>query len=175
MKSIIILTDSICKIGGIESLIYIKANYWTKIKNYKIDIITTEQQGRNPLFEMDNRIGLHDLSTNFDRNSSYFGPKNLLKVFKNYIRLQKYINKLNPDIIIIANHIPVTFFFPFLQTKAKIVKEFHFSKFYISKAKKSLFKKYESYLEKKLDHIVVLNEEEREFYMTNNVVVISIL
>jgi glycosyltransferase involved in cell wall biosynthesis len=59
-----------------------------------------------------------------------------------------------------------------LKTSAKIVKEFHFSKFYCAKAKKNLFKKFENYLESKLDFSVVLSEEERQFYTTNNIVVI---
>jgi len=172
MKSIVILTDSIHKIGGIESLIYIKANYWTTIKKYKVTIITTEQKGKKSLFKMDKNIPLVDLSINYDRTSSYFGPRNFLKIVKNFFQLQKHINTIQPDILIIANHIPVTFFFPLLKTRAKIIKEFHFSKFYISKAKKSFFKKYEAYLESKLDYSVVLSEEERQFYNTGNVVVI---
>ncbi len=172
MKKIVILTDSINKIGGIESLIHLKANYWSKVKNYKVTIITTEQQGKKSLFEMDKNIALVDLGISYDRASSYFGFKNLPKILKNFYRLQKKINKIKPDLIIIANHIPVTFFFPFLRTNAKIVKEFHFSKFYYAKAKKSLFKKFETYLESKLDFSVVLSEEEKQFYTTDSIVVI---
>tara|TARA_R110000868_G_scaffold317430_4_gene578273 strand:- start:3516 stop:4622 length:1107 start_codon:yes stop_codon:yes gene_type:complete len=173
MKKIVILTDSICKIGGIESLINLKANYWVTKRDYTIHIITTEQQGRKPLFDMNPKIKLHDLSLNYDRNSSYFGPKNLLKVFKNYFRLQKKLDAIEPDFIIIANHIPVTFFFTFLRTKAKFIKEFHFSKYNRAQNRNiSLFRKYENYLETKYDHLVVLNPEERAFYNTPNTVTI---
>ncbi len=173
MKKIVILTDQICKIGGITSLIYLKGNYWVTHDHHEVHVITTEQQGKKPYYPMDSKIRLHDLDVNYNRFTSYFSPKNLIKIFKNFIRLQSRLHKIKPDIVIVANHIPVTFFFPLLYTKAKFLKEFHFSKFYLSKRKKTLFRRFESYLESKFHFLVVLNPEERAFYEYDNVVTIS--
>ncbi len=173
MKKIVILTDQICKIGGITSLIYLKANYWVTQDHHEVHVITTEQEGKKPYYPMNSEVQLHDLDVNYHRYSSYFSPKNLIKIFKNLFRLQSKLRKIKPDIIIVANHIPVTFFFPLLITKAKILKEFHFSKFYLSRRKKTLFRRFESYLESKFDFLVVLNPEERAFYQYDNVVTIS--
>lgn len=172
MSKIVILTDSICKIGGIESLIHLKATYWVKNMNHEVHIITTEQLERDPFFKMDKRIHHHDLNIAYNRNASYFGRFNLLKVISNYFKLSKLLIKLKPDVSIIANHIPVTFFFIFLRVKTKWVKEFHFSKFFRVSEKKTIFRKYEEYLESKFDTLVVLNKEETGFYNFDNVVAI---
>ncbi|NER15580.1 glycosyltransferase family 4 protein [Spongiivirga citrea] len=172
MKRIAILTDSINKIGGIESLIQLKANYWSTRKNYSVHIVTTEQKGQEPFLKMSPEVDFHDLGIGYDRNKSYFGLKNLPKVAKNFFLLQKKINQIKPDVVIVANHIPVSFFFIFLKTKARWVKEFHFSKFYRSKLKPTLFTRYEQFLESKYDHLVVLNPEERNFYPSENAVTI---
>ncbi|WP_194767568.1 glycosyltransferase family 4 protein [Tamlana sp. I1] len=172
VKKIIILTDQVSEIGGINSLIYLKSNYWVSVKSYQVDIITTEQKGKPSFYPLDKKVRLHDLSINYDRNTSYFKRKNLIRIFKNLVLLQKKISNIKPDFIIIANHIPVTFFFPLLITKAKFIKEFHFSKFHISKQKQSVFKKFEEKIQSKLDTLIVLSPEERTFYKNDNIAVI---
>lgn len=173
MKKIVILSDQICNIGGIVSLITLKANYWVAAMEYEVSIVTTEQNGRPPFYTLNDTIRLHDLAIDYKRDSSYFKPKNLLRVVKNYFRLNRLLHSIGPDIVIVANHIPVTFFFPLLRSKAKFVKEFHFSKYFRSKNKKTLFSRFESYLESKFDYLVVLNPEEREFYNSDNVIHIA--
>lgn len=169
---IVILTDQIAKIGGITSLINLKSNYWVNVKGYEVHIITTEQKNANPFYEMNPKIKLYDLSVNYDRSKSYFGPKNFIKVIKNYFKLQKKLSALKPNLVIVANHIPVTYFFPFLFSKAKFLKEFHYSQFYLSKNSNSIFNKVEKYLESKFDFLVVLSLEEKQFYAHKNVITI---
>ena len=163
MKRIVILTDQICNIGGITNLIYLKANYWVTQNQHDIHIITTEQNGQEPYYDMHADIKIHDLSVNYNRHASYFSPKNFIRIIKNLFRLQSKLNTIKPDLVIVANHIPVTFFFPLLRTKAKFLKEFHFSKYYISKRKKTLFSRFETYLESKFDFLVVLSPRRSNF------------
>lgn len=168
MKTIVILTDQLHKIGGINSLIQLKANYWVN-NNYLVHIITTEQ-GANPSFyKLDPKIGVHDLAIGYDRNQSYFGKKNLPKVIRNLRLLRKSLKKISPDLLIIANHIPVTYFFPLLKVNSKVLKEYHFTQFFRAQKKVSLFKRFENYVESKLDFQVVLNEEETIFYNSGKV------
>tara|TARA_R110001583_G_scaffold105519_6_gene253450 strand:- start:662 stop:1768 length:1107 start_codon:yes stop_codon:yes gene_type:complete len=172
MKKIAILTDQISEIGGITSLIHSKANYWVAKRNYQIHIITTEQKNKPPYYELSDKVDLHDLSVNYNRHSSYFGPMNFFKIINNIIRLQWLLWKIKPNLTIIANHIPVTFFFPLLITKSKFIKEFHFSKFNLSKRKKTLFQRFQNFLESKFDFLIVLSPEESTFYNCDNVVTI---
>ncbi|MCR9227828.1 MAG: glycosyltransferase [Flavobacteriaceae bacterium] len=169
MKTIVILTDQLHKIGGINSLIRIKANYWAGKAKYNIHIVTTEQGSNPPFYTFNPKVAIHDLNINYNRNQSYFGRANFPKVLKNIIELSKLERKLKPDLLIIANHIPVTLFFPLLRTKAKILKEYHYTQFFISKKKATLFKKFETYIESLIDFQVVLNKEEESFYDSNKV------
>ena len=164
MKTLVFLTDQLHKIGGINSLIQLKANYWANTDQYQVHIVTTEQDGNPSFYDFDEKVGLHDLNINYDRTQSYFGKENFPKVLKNIRALQKLEKQLKPDLLIIANHIPVTFFFPLLRTKAKILKEYHFTQFFRSKKKITLCKRFEKFIESKLDFQVVLNEEEKTFY-----------
>ena len=167
---IVILTDQLHKIGGINSLINIKANYWSTVKGHSIDIVTTEQEGEKTFYTFSEQVRFHDLNIAYDRNSSYFGAKNITKVFKNYWRLNKLLKGLKPDLVIIANHIPVTFFFPFLATRAKFLKEYHFTQFHRSKMKPTPMIRLEKFIEKSLDFKVVLNKEEKSFYTSGHIV-----
>ncbi|SFC21158.1 Glycosyltransferase involved in cell wall bisynthesis [Flagellimonas taeanensis] len=169
MKTIVILTDQLHKIGGINSLIQLKANHWATKKGYEVHVVTTEQAGNRPFYDFDPKVGLHDLNINYDRAQSYFGKENFPKVAQNLRALQKLERKLKPNLIIIANHIPVTFFFPLLRTKAKILKEYHYTQYFRSKQSITLFKRFEKLIESKLDFQVVLNKEEKSFYDSNKI------
>lgn len=173
MLKIVILTDQVSKIGGITNLIYLKSNFWVQKRGYDVSIITTEQKEQPSFYPIDEKVGLLDLGINYDRNKSYFLPPNIFKVLSNYFRLRKRLKKIMPDVVIIANHIPVTFFFPLLNVKTKFVKEYHYSKYYISKSPRTPYRKFEQYIESKLDKIVVLNEEEIQFYPKNRTVQIA--
>lgn len=154
-------------------MIHLKANYWAERGVHKISIVTTEQMDNSSFYPLHENVELHDLGVNYNRNKSYFRSTNFPLVVKNLIRLRRLLKIIRPDIVIVANHIPVSFFFPLLGISAKFVKEFHFSKFYRSKLKPTLFTKIEAHLEARYDFLVVLNKEEREFYHSNNVVHIS--
>jgi len=167
-KKIVILTDQVSNIGGITRLIYLKSNFWVNNKGYSVTVITTEQKNKSPFYNIDKKVNIIDLSIDYNRNISYFSPKNSIKILENYFKLQKTLNKLKPDIVIVANKIPVTLFTPFLFSKAKFVKEFHNSRYHISKKKKTLFNKYESWVESKFDNLVVLSPEERDFFSSKN-------
>ncbi|MCB0372553.1 MAG: glycosyltransferase [Muricauda sp.] len=168
--NIVILTDQLHKIGGINSLINIKANYWSTSKGHRIDIVTTEQEGEKTFYQFSQQVRFHDLGIDYDRNSSYFGHKNITKVFKNYWKLNKLLKSLQPDLVIIANHIPVTFFFPLLATSAKFLKEYHFTQFHRSKLRPTPMTRFEKFIEKYLDFKVVLNKEEKSFYTSGHIV-----
>jgi len=173
MKNITILIDQFYQHGGIEKLVAIKANYWSKTFGYKVNIISTENKGEKLIYDIDKRIIFKDLSINYNRTKSYFSPKNLFLFVKNLIKIQTYILKEKPDIIIVASHIPITYILPFLyRGKTKISKEIHFTQYYRSKQKTSIKKRIFQYVESKYDSIIVLSKEEKSFYKTDNVIVI---
>ncbi|WP_298139034.1 glycosyltransferase family 4 protein [Flavobacterium sp.] len=170
MKKIVILVDQLNSHGGIERLVAIKANYWATVFNYDVTIISTEQHNKPLIYELSNQVKFVDLAVNYQREKSYFSIGNVLKFVSNIFQIQRYILKQNPDFIIVASHIPITYFLPFLYRKAKISKEFHFSKFRINNS--GFKQKVLNFIESKYDSLIVLSQEEKDFYVSKNAVVI---
>ena len=171
MKKIVILVDQLNSHGGIEKLVALKANYWTTVFDYDVTIISTEQFKKPLVYSLSDRVKFVDLSINYNRDRSYFSLSNGLKFLSNIIKIQRYIIKEKPNFIDVASHIPITYFLPFLYRNSKIIKEFHFTKF--DRVKQHDFKsKVLNYIESKYDFLVVLSDEERNFYASNNVVVL---
>ena len=169
MKKIFILIDQLHSHGGIEKLVAEKANYWSDVFDYEVKIISTEQENKSFVYELSEKVKFQDLAINFHRGISFFHPRNLGKLFRNFFQIKKIIRKEQPDFILVASHIPMTYLLPFIKTNAKIIKEFHYSKFnQANNFKENLFNS----IEEKYDYLVVLSREEACFYKTNNTVVI---
>jgi len=169
MKTIIILIDQMYMHGGIEKLVAIKANYWCDKFGYRVIIVSTEQKNNLPIYALSEKIEFIDININYHRYISFFHPKNFKKLYFNVKKIKKILKIHNPDFILVASHIPITYILPFVKRKAKIIKEFHFSKFNrVNKKKDFIF----SLIEKQYDYLVVLSKEERLFYNSTNVKVI---
>lgn len=172
MKKIVLLVDQLNSHGGIEKLVAVKANYWATVFDYDVTIISTEQLEKPLIYSLSDKVKFIDFAINYNREKSYFSLSNGLKFLSNVIKIQRYILKEKPHFIDVASHIPITYFLPFLYRKSKIIKEFHFTKF--ERVKQTDFKsKVLNYIESKYDFLVVLSEEERSFYASDNVIVIS--
>lgn len=169
MKTIIILIDQLYQHGGIEKLVSIKANYWSEVFGYNVIIVSTEQNNNPTVYELSKKVRFIDIDVDYDRNISFFSPKNFAKIFSNVKKLNKIFDNYSPDFVVVASHIPMTYVLPFIKGKTKIIKEFHYSKFNRQHSKKE---KAFSVIEKKYDYLVALSEEERIFYKSENVVVI---
>ena len=169
MKTILILVDQFYLHGGIEKLVAIKANYWADKFGYKVIIVSTEQQDNEKIYPLSDKVIFEDLDINFHRGVSFFHHKNLKKLSLNFRKVKNTIKTYNPDLILVASHIPMTYLLPFVKTKAKIAKEFHFSKHArIDTQKDKLFQ----IIENKYDFLIVLSEEEKQFYNSDKAVVI---
>ena len=173
MKNIAILVDQLHQHGGIEKLVALKANYWATQFKYAISVISTENKNQPLIYKLDSRVRFIDLNIHYNRLKSYFSFFNLIYLVVNCLKIQKYILKEKPDVIVVASHIPITYMLPFLiLKKTKIVKEFHFTKYFYNSRTKGLKLKILNYIEAKYDKLVVLSPEEQRFYTTNNLVVI---
>ena len=54
--------------GGMERVLANKANYLA-VHGYEVVIITTDQRGKQPFFDLDRRIRCHDLGINYEENN----------------------------------------------------------------------------------------------------------
>lgn len=166
---IFILIDQLHTHGGIEKLVVEKANYWSDVFGFEVKIISTEQENKPYVYKLSEKVAFQDLAVNYHRGISFFHPKNLGKLTKNFFQIQKLVKQEQPEVILVASHIPMTYLLPLMKTKAKIIKEFHYSKYnQPDNFKENLF----NFIEGKYDALVVLSQEEASFYKTKNTVVI---
>jgi glycosyltransferase involved in cell wall biosynthesis len=169
MKHIVILVDQLYCHGGIERLVVIKANYWSVVRGYKVTVVGTEQKCNKFAFELSPKVAFIDLEINYNRKISYFSSENLIKFYRNVRYLKRLFRKVQPDFIIVASHIPITYCINFFKGNAVTAKEIHFTQFFRQKNWKS---RIERILLSTYDHLIVLSKEEATFCETSNVVVL---
>jgi len=175
---IVFNTDQIYLHGGIEKVMATKANYWVGIPNVQVYIVTTEQQKNIPRYFLDKRVNIIDLGVNYNRSKSYFSKENLLKAFIHLKKQKEFFRKLQPNVIISPNFNFDHYWLPFIKKDSRLIKERHSSRYKEPEARKNkaLFNrlkfKFNDWLDSKYTKIVVLNEDERKYVMSNNAVVI---
>ncbi|MHA3060021.1 glycosyltransferase family 4 protein [Acinetobacter sp. ANC 4636] len=178
MKTILITTDQIYLHGGIEKVMSTKVNYWVNQPDVEVCILTTEQNDLPPRYSLDNRVKLIDLGVNYNRKKSYLSIENIVKAIQHFIKQKKAIRKLKPNAIISPNYSFDHFWLPFIKGNAVLIKERHSSGYQAFKQQiklsflthiKSMFN---NWISAKYDYIVVLNEDEKQYISSNNVVVI---
>lgn len=175
---IIFNTDQIYKHGGVEKVMATKANYFANLPDTQVYIITTEQVGKDPRYNLDSRIHMLDLDIDYDRTKSYFSTSNLKKVYRHFRKQSALLRMINPQFVISPNYNFDHYWLPFIHRKSKKIKERHGSGFFAFEARKSasFFKRVKNYLndwiDSKYDHIVVLNNDEKNYVSSNNAVVI---
>ncbi|MCL5244784.1 glycosyltransferase family 4 protein [Cellulophaga sp. 20_2_10] len=179
MKKIVYLTDQMYLHGGAERVLTNKANYFIKHNLAEIYIITTEQQNKKPCYDINSNVKFIDLEINYDRNKSYFHPKNVLKLPKHFLNLKKELNKIKPDNIVTLSLQFDYYFLPFILKGIQKIKEFHSSRYFRSierKKNKSFFKKqfykFNDYIESKYDSLVLLTIDEKQHFKSDNIAII---
>ncbi|GGK29046.1 glycosyl transferase [Yeosuana aromativorans] len=176
---IVFIIDQVYRHGGIERVLSIKANYLSKLKNFDIHIITTEQKNNESCYSFNDLIKFKDLNINYHRNKSYFHPKNLIKVPSHILKINAALKTINPNTVVVCSHSVDTYFLPFIRKKIPKIKEFHYSKFIeVDKRTnqtsffKKLFFKFADFVESKYDKLVILNRDEAHYYKSNNIKII---
>lgn len=171
-------TDQISTHGGIEKVMSTKVNYLVNLPNTEVYIVTTEQQDKKPIYNIDPRVQLIDLKINYDRSKSYFSWHNLKKTYQHYTKQKKLYKSIKPNVVISPNFNFDHYWLPFIKQKAKLIKERHSSRYNENKQfrsanilKKIRFK-LNDWIESLYDVIVVLNPDEKSYVRGNNAVVI---
>jgi glycosyltransferase involved in cell wall biosynthesis len=175
---IVFSTDQIYLHGGLEKVMAEKANYFVEAFNYEVTILTTEQKNNVPCYHLNEKIKFVDLGINYHRENSFFHPKNLKKIPFHFNQWNKAISDINPDVIIVCNQAFDFYWAPFFKTKVKKIREFHATAFNLFKSRStaSFTKKMQfrlnDFVESKYDKLLLLNEDEKQFYKSNNTIVI---
>lgn len=175
---IVYSTDQVYLHGGIEKMLAQKLNYLVSIHNVEVHLITTEQKEKPYCYPISDKVIHHDLGINYVRTKSYFSPVNFKKVPKHIKKLKNKLNDIKPNVLIVCNFSFDFYFIPFINSEIKTIKEFHSSRYYYIKelANATVFNKLlfkiNNRIEKKYSHIVLLNDDEKKYYSSNNLEVI---
>lgn len=163
-----------CASGGMERVLSIKANYLVA-HGYDVNIITTDQCGKESFFALDPRIKCYDLGINYEENNGKSFFNKLSKYpFKQRIhkqRLNILLTELKADIVISMFCNDASFITDIRDGSKKIL-EIHFSKhkrlqygrtgfwrladLFLSKADERIVRKF--------DRFVVLTEEDCSYW-----------
>lgn len=179
MIKILYITDQIYLHGGGERVLTNKVNYFTEKKLAAAFIVTSEQRGNPPCYPINSKVTCIDLAINYNRKLSYFKPSNFIKILKHYFRLKKKIREIKPDLIITLSTQFDFYFLPFICRHIPKIKEFHssgYDKIIQRKSNRSFLKKLyykiTDFVEAHYHNLVILNKDEKQYYKSNNTVVI---
>jgi glycosyltransferase involved in cell wall biosynthesis len=177
MKHILITTDQIHRHGGIEKVMATKVNHWASLPDVQVSIITTEQNNLPPRYPLHQCVNLIDLGVNYNRQKSYLSLENIVKAFRHFFRQKAVITQLNPIAVISPSYSFDHFWLPFIKKNALLIKEKHSSGYNLSPLYSGFLARIKSYVNDwiatKYDHIIVLNEDEKQYLHTRNVRVIA--
>ena len=171
--------------GGLERIITFKANYFAEhCEGYEVYVVTSEQIGRKPHFELSSKVKHIDLNVPFDWPFNQSHIEKLLKYPFRYYKFRKrftqLLMELRPDITLSTIRRELKFIHRIGDGSAKIG-EFHVTRYsYGFEKGRFLGKTIQKHWEKKwvqnlkhLDKLVVLTHEEADFWPElNNVHVI---
>jgi glycosyltransferase involved in cell wall biosynthesis len=171
---IVFSTDQIYLHGGIEKVMAQKANYFADVLDYEVIILTTEQKQNSPCYTLSPKIQLIDLNINYEREKSFVHPVNLVKVPRHIFKWIATMRQLKPQFLVVCNYAFDFYWTPFLFSKIAKYKEYHSSRYYISKARsaaKGIVKwgyALQDYCEQSYTALLLLNSSEIDFYSSNS-------
>lgn len=162
--------------AGMERVLANKANAWVK-DGHEVLIVTTDQRGQVPAFEMDPRIRMVDLGINYEDNNGGSFVNKLIhypaKQFKHKKALSNLLKREKADIVV-SMFCNDASFVPSLAKKngAKSVLEIHFSRYKrlqygrtgIWAIADKLRSKNDLRTVKRFDKFVVLTEEDKGYW-----------
>lgn len=170
--------------GGIERIVTGKANYFAA-KGDELYIITTDQKGRPPFFELHPNIRCFDLGLNYTDDNQYSKYKRVWLAKKKQKLHKKLLSellyKIKPDIVISTffHEAPIL---PQIHDGSKKVLEMHTSRYARvlmyppNRYPSRLYGRFRIYQDEKIarkfDRFVILTNEEKKRWNLSNVTVV---
>ena len=175
---ILFCTNQVNTHGGIERILSQKINFLIQVLGHEVYLVTFEQKNKKPVYNLDNNCILKDLNINYVSNLSYYHPLNLYKIVKHYFKLKSEISTIKPDVVVSISFTPDQYFIPYIDKKIKKFKELHssgsvithgilngnFITNYYKNCLNNIFKKY--------NKLILLTEDEKQYFDNKNVVII---
>lgn len=88
------ITNGVCGIGGLERVLSVKTSYFADVMNYKVHILTLNEQFDTPFYSFSHRIVFHNIKTQAGR----------IGYIQSYIKgINQKVKQINPDIISVCD------------------------------------------------------------------------
>ncbi len=118
--TLLYITNQICGAAGLERVLSIKASYLADKLNYKVHIITLNQNDTPLFYKFSNKLVYHDIEV----------KGNPITYIYSYIsKIKRKVKEINPDVISVCDDGLKAFFLPYLIGKNQpIIYERHVSK-----------------------------------------------
>ncbi|TNJ46463.1 glycosyltransferase [Tamlana fucoidanivorans] len=172
------ITDQLYLHGGAERVLTNKVNYLANLEDMTIFIITNEQKKNKFCYDIDSKVKHLDINLIYKRDRSYFSILNIVKAPIHFYKLKSLLNKIKPDVIITLSSQYDYYFLPFIVNKTLIIKEFHSSRHYYQQDRANCSKlkgfvyKLNDFVERKYTYNVLLTDDEKKYFKSNNTIVI---
>lgn len=169
--------------GGMERVLANKGN-WLVEHGHEVCIVTTDQEGEEPFFRLDERIKCYDLAIGYEKNNGRAFLNKLIhfpfKQYQHRKKLEALLKELKADIVV-SMFCNDANFLPKIKDGSKKVLEIHFSRYKLLQyGRKGLWAladrwrsaNYEK-IARRFDRFVVLTEEDKEYWKgLDNIMVI---
>lgn len=177
---ILYITGQIAIHGGIERVTAMKVNYWAEHTDHEVYLSTYKQNHAPFIYPVSPKVIYEDLGIGYDVDYStrpLYTFRQFKHVPKHIWKTFQLINRIQPDVIIVPNFDYEFWFIPMIKRRSKIVREYHSSLYAcpsFTKYSKYWFKKkFDDFVQRKYDRVVVLTPDEIDYFSyKKNVVVI---
>lgn len=106
--------------GGVQRVIFDKLNYL--VDKHSIDVIHFEKASATPDFPVNSKIRFHSIAVPAISHSVLAKGYSLIQIFQNY---RKIIKEIQPDIIVNANAMIISWILPFMNRQIPKIVELH--------------------------------------------------
>ena len=160
--------------GGMERVLANKANFLAK-EGHELFIVTTDQRGKKPFFELNDRIFQYDLAINYTDNPTKGLVSKMLaypgKQRKHRQKLAALLQQLKADVVVSMFDLEVSFLYKIKDGSKKVV-EIHFSRYKrLQYGNSGLLRwadqfrsKQDWYIAQRYDRFVVLTQEDKLYW-----------
>jgi glycosyltransferase involved in cell wall biosynthesis len=164
-----ILVYRMCGVGGIERITAEKINAWIEMFGYEVVLITKNEIDLPTFYPINDKCKRYNLkiSTKLSGGINQY-IKNIPKGIKLYKEVKKILEFENIDVLFTTMISIDSLIIPFIKTKIPKIAEIHRSNYTYNK-KGWLLK---NIIINKYNKVVLLNNDEKEYYRLNNLAVI---
>lgn len=157
--------------GGIEKILCQKLNYWVRMAQVEVFLITVNQKNNPFVYSVSEKVKHIDIEIDYDDHYSFYHPGNWVNLLRHYFKMKQILNKVKPDVTVSAGFSPEQYFIPFYGLN-KTVKEIHFSGSILENGMTRIELAFFNSVMKKYSHLVLLNEDEKRYFKYDNISVI---